>query len=109
MAPSGGSTSLGTQVYKVQAFLTLTEEDILNWSPQRLRRQCFQFGLIGEAPEGDVATLRSVFPQHWRAAITAAYVTALQDTESDDTGADSASEDLPRVQGGQGGTPPRSP
>ena len=109
MAPSGGSPSLGPHAYEVHEFLTITQEDILNWSPQRLRRQCFQFGLIGEAPEGDVATLRTVFLQHWRAAITAAYAAATQETEGDGTGAGSASEDLPRAQGGQGVPPPASP
>ena len=109
MAPSGGSPSLGPQAYEVHKFLTITQEDILNWSPQRLRRQCFQFGLIGEAPEGDVATLRTVFLQHWRAAISAAYAAATQATEGDGTGAGSASEDLPRAQGGQDVTPPASP
>ena len=109
MAPSGGSPSLGPHAYEVHDFLTITQEDILNWSPQRLRRQCFQFGLIGEAPEGDVATLRTVFLQHWRAAITAAYAAATQETAGDGTGAGSASEDLPRAQGGQGVTPPASP
>ena len=109
MAPSGGSPSLGPHAYEVHEFLTITQEDILNWSPQRLRRQCFQFGLIGEAPEGDVATLRTVFLQHWRAAISAAYAAATQATEGDGTGAGSASEDLPRAQGGQNVTPPASP
>ena len=109
MAPSGGSPSLGPHAYEVHEFLMITQEDILNWSPQRLRRQCFQFGLIGEAPEGDVATLRTVFLQHWRAAISAAYTAATQATEGDGTGAGSASEDLPRALGGQDVTPPASP
>ena len=97
MAPSGGSPSLGPHAYEVHEFLTITQEDILNWSPQRLRRQCFQFGLIGEAPEGDVATLRTVFLQNWRAAITAAYAAATQATADNGTGAGSASEEVPRA------------
>ena len=109
MAPSGGSTSLGTQAHDAEDILAITEEDILNWSPRRLRRQCFQFGLISEAPEGDVETLRTVFLKHWRAAVAAAYAADTQDTESDGTGDDSVSEGLTRSPGGRFVTPPASP
>ena len=108
MAPSGGSTSLGTQAHDVHDYLTITQEDILNWTPQRLRRQCFQFGLVSEAPEGDVATLRTVFLRHWRAAFTAAYEAATQEPTGDGAAGGNASEDLPRAQGGQCVTPPAS-
>ena len=107
MAPSGGSSSLGTQAHDVRDYLTITQEDILNWTPQRLRRQCFQFGLVSEAPEGDVATLRTVFIRHWRAAFTTAYEAATLET-SDGAAGGNASEDLPRAQGGQCVTPPAS-
>ena len=114
MAPSGGSTSLGTQAREVDDFLTITRDDILNWTPQRLRRQCFQFGLVNEAPEGDVTTLRAVFLKHWRAAVSAASADATQETEGDGAGAGAASvgaasEGLPHSLGGQRVTPPASP
>ena len=64
MAPSGGSTSLGTQVHEANDFLAITTDDILNWTPQQLCQQCFQFGLVSEAPEGGVATLRTLFLKH---------------------------------------------
>ena len=106
MAPSGGSTSLGTQARKVDDFLTITRDDILNWTPQRLRRQCFQFGLVNEAPEGDVTTLRAVFLKHWTAAVSAASAAATQETEGDGAGASAASEGLPHSLRGQ---PPQLP
>ena len=109
MAPSGGSPSLGTPAHEANDFLAITADDILNWTPQRLRRQCFQFGLVSEAPEGDVATLRTVFLKHWRAAVAAATGAATQETEADGAGAASASESLPRSPGGQFVTPPASP
>ena len=109
MAPSGGSTSLGTQAREVDDFLTITRDDILNWTPQRLRRQCFQFGLVNEAPEGDVTTLRAVFLKHWTAAVSAASAAATQETEGDGAGAGTASEGLPRSLGRQWVTPPTSP
>ena len=109
MAPSGGSTSLGTQAHEVDDFLTITRDDILNWTPQRLCRQCFQFGLVNEAPEGDVTTLRAVFLKHWRAAISAASTDATQETEGDGVGAGAASEGLPHSLCGQRVTPPASP
>ena len=108
MAPGGGSTFLGTPAHNVHEYLTITQEDILNWTPQRLRRQCFQFGLVSEAPEGDVATLRTVFLRHWRAAFTTAYEAATLETMGDGAAGGNASEDLPRAQGGQCVTPPAS-
>ena len=105
MAPSGGSTSLGTQAHNVDEFLTITQEEILNWTPQRLRRQCFQFGLVSEAPEGDVTTLRAVFLEHWRAAVSA----ATQATKSGGAGAHCASECPPRSLGRQSVSRPASP
>ena len=109
MAPSGGSTSLGTQAHEAEDILAITEHDILNWSAHRLRRQCFQFGLISEAPEGDVDTLRRVFLEHWRAAIAAAYAADTQETERAGAGDDSASDGLTRSLGGRFVTPTASP
>ena len=109
MVPSGGSTSLGTKAQDANAFRAITADDILNWTHRRLRRQCLQFGLVGETPEGDVATLRTVFLRHWRAAVAAATGAATQETEADGAGAASPSESLPRSPGGQFVTPPASP
>ena len=80
MAPSGGSTSLGPQAHETEDLLAITGDDILNWTPHRLRRQCFQFGLVGDAPEGDLSTLREVFLEHWRTAVAASQAAAPQGT-----------------------------
>ena len=99
------STSLGTQAHEANDFLAITVDDILNWTPQQLRQQCFQFGLVSEALDGDVATLRTVFLKHWRAAIAAATGAATQGTKVDGAGTASANESLPRSPGGQFVTP----
>ena len=55
-----------------------------------------------------MATLRTVFLRHWRAAFTAAYEAATQEPTGDGAAGGNASEDLPRAQGGQCVTPPAS-
>ena len=109
MAPSGGSTSLGTHAHEPEDLLAITEDDILTWTPHRLRRQCFQFGLVGDAPEGDLSTLREVFLEHWRTAVAASQAAAPQGTPQATDGVDSASGSLPRSPGGRFVTPPTSP
>ena len=62
-----------------------------------------------EAPEGHVATLRTLFLKHWRVAMTAAYAATVQEMKGDGVGIGSASEGLPHSPGGRFVTPPTSP
>ena len=66
MAPSGGSTSLGTQAREVDDFLMITRDDISNWTPQETAPTMFPVRIGERSPRGRRDYLRAVFLKHWR-------------------------------------------